>query len=108
MTVSPAATVSVFGSNFMPSMVTVCVVGLNRSPAATLTAPNITPSTHMTMAIRMISSHLFVPQRMLGACTNVHAGGGSSQKAPLNERNQDGVARVGVKTPESLRLCFGK
>jgi hypothetical protein len=60
------------------------------------------------MAIRMISSHLFVPQRMLGACTNVHAGGGSSQKAPLNERNQDGVARVGVKTPESLRLCFGK
>jgi hypothetical protein len=45
---------------------------------------------------------------MLGACANVHAGGGSPQKPPLHQRNQDGVARVGVEIPESLRLCFGK
>jgi hypothetical protein len=45
---------------------------------------------------------------MLRGSANVHTGGGSPQKPPLRERNQDGVARVGVETPESLRLSFGK
>lgn len=45
---------------------------------------------------------------MLGGCANVHTGGGSPQKPPSHERNQDGVARVGVEPPESLRLGFGK
>jgi len=47
-------------------------------------------------------------QRMLGGFANVHTGGGSPQEPPLHERNQDGVARLGVETPESPRLGFGK